>query len=301
MERGDREIELGQRVTWLGAGVNAVLIVLKLAGGYLGNSQALVADAVHSVSDFFTDAVVLFGLKAGRKGPDDRHHFGHGRIETLASAMVGLSLISVGVALGYEAGMDLYHHRVGHPTWLAAAGALVSILAKEAMYQLTLRVGRQINSPAVMANAWHQRSDALSSVAVLIGILAGLIDPSLRALDSWAAMLVTLFIARVGVQITWTAALEVIDTAPGAEIQRQMQQCAESTPGVIEAHGLKVRTSGGIYQIQIDITVDGRMTVIEGHEIADRVKVRLFESLEGVGQVVVHVDPADATPAPTER
>ena len=179
----------GHRVTWTGAGVNAFLVVLKLAGGLLGNSQALVADAVHSVSDFVTDAVVLIGLSLGRRAPDESHHFGHGRIETLASALVGLSLIGVAIGLGWRAGQDILAGGGSRPTWLAVVVAAVSVVAKEVLFQLTIRVGRRIHSPVVVANAWHHRSDALSSVAVLVGVGATLIRPDWHVLDAFAALL----------------------------------------------------------------------------------------------------------------
>ncbi|MCP4669583.1 MAG: cation transporter, partial [Deltaproteobacteria bacterium] len=148
----------GRSITLVGALVNAILVLLKLVAGILGHSHALIADAVHSVSDLFTDAIVLFGLKIGRKAPDEGHPFGHARIETLASAIVGLALIATALYLGFESAMHIYRHTVYHPTNLALIGAGVSIAFKEALYHYTVRVGRRIKSQLIIANAWHHRS-----------------------------------------------------------------------------------------------------------------------------------------------
>ena len=168
----------GQRVTWVGAVANTLLIALKFSAGILGHSQALIADAVHSVSDLFTDAIVLLGLRIGGKAPDEGHQFGHARIETLASAIVGLALIATALYLGIDAVLNIYRHTEYHPTKLALIGAGVSIVLKEALYHYTVRTGRRIKSQLIIANAWHHRSDALSSVAVLLGVTGTLINPS---------------------------------------------------------------------------------------------------------------------------
>ena len=143
----------GKNITWAGVAVNALLIALKFAAGVFGHSQALIADAVHSISDFFTDFVVILGLRFGRKPPDETHHFGHGRIETIASTVVGFALIGVAVFIGFSAGWDIYHHVEHRPTWIAIAAAALSIVVKEILYQYTVSVGRRIRSQAVIANA----------------------------------------------------------------------------------------------------------------------------------------------------
>ena len=285
---GSRE---GQRVTWVGAGANVFLVAVKFVLGILGRSQALIADAVHSVSDLATDAVVLLGIRAGRKEPDSDHHFGHGRIETLASAVVGIALIAVAAYLAYDAGTSIYQRADYHPNWLAVIGAAVSIVVKEALYHYTVRVGRRIRSPAVVANAWHHRSDALSSVAVLIGVAAAQINPEWHILDAYAALVVALLIAGVGIRILWRAVREVTDAAPPPEILKNMHACARAVPGVIDEHDLKVRSVGGMYHLHIHITVKGDQTVREGHAIAKQVERCLLSDIENVGEVIVHVDP----------
>ncbi len=293
MNGSDQELtRVGWRVTVLGIAVNACLVAIKMAAGIAGRSQALVADAVHSISDFVTDGVVLFGLKAGRKAPDQDHPFGHGRIETLAAATVGLALVAVAVFLAVDAGGSLMSGEIAAPGPLALLGAGVSILAKEALYHLTVRAGRRARSTVVMANAWHHRSDAMSSVAVFVGVGAAQIDPAWRVFDAWAAILVALFILRVAVGVLGTAVKEFTDTAPPVDVVSHMERTARSVRGVLDLHDLKVRTTGGLYLIEIHIEVDGALTVADGHAIAEKVETRLGEAVGDVAGVIVHLDPA---------
>ncbi len=275
----------------MGVLVNTILIVLKFLAGIFGGSQALIADAVHSVSDLFTDAVVLFGIRMGRKPPDQEHPFGHARIETLASAIVGLALIATAVYLGIEAGLNIYRHTESHPTALALFGAGLSIVAKEALYHYTVITGRRIKSQLIVANAWHHRSDALSSVAVLLGVTVALIIPSLHILDAFAALVVSFFILKVGFDILAKTLREFTDTAPPPQILNEILECTLSVDGVIDAHDLRVRTSGGCYQVEIHIAVDGRISVAEGHRIAKKVEGCMVEEIEDLERVIVHVDP----------
>ena len=281
----------GQKVTWVGAIVNAFLIAFKFIAGILGHSQALIADAVHSVSDLFTDAIVLLGLRIGQKAPDEEHPFGHARIETLASAIVGMALITTALYLGIEAALNIYRHTEYHPTKLALIGAGVSIALKEALYHYTVRVGRRIKSQLIIANAWHHRSDSLSSIAVFMGVAGALINPSLYILDSFAAVLVSFFIIKVGLEILRDSLREFTDTAPPPEILDKISHCTRSVEGVLDTHDLRVRTSGGLYQMETHIVVDGQLTVSEGHRIAKAVESCLAEEIEDLDRVIVHVDP----------
>jgi cation diffusion facilitator family transporter len=284
-------VKQGRKVTLIGFIANALLIVLKFLTGIFGGSQALIADAIHSISDLFTDAVVLFGIKIGRKPPDKEHHFGHARIETLASAIVGLALIVTAVYLGIEAALNIYRNTEYHPTGVALIGAGMSIAVKEALYRYTVIVGRRIKSQLIVANAWHHRSDALSSVAVLLGVAGTLINPSWHILDAYAALIVSFFIVKVGLDILRKTLREFTDTAPRPEIMEKLMQLSRAVEGVMDAHDLRVRTSGGFYQAEIHIVVDGQLTVIEGHRIAKTVERSLAEEMEELDRVIVHVDP----------
>ncbi len=278
-------------MTLVGAALNGLLIFLKFFAGVIGQSQALIADAVHSVSDFATDAVVLLGLKFGGKSPDEEHPFGHARIETLASAIVGLALIVTALVLGVKAVFDIYFHTEYFPTNTVLMAAIVSIVTKEALYHYTIYTGRRIKSQLIVANAWHHRSDALSSVAVLLGVIGTRINPAWYMLDSFAAGLVSFFIVKVGLQILWDSLREFTDTAPRADTLNSIRQCARNVKGVLGIHDLRVRTAGGLYQMEIHITVDGHIPVVDGHKIAKEVEHCLSDEIERIDRVIVHVDP----------
>lgn len=295
-EANNKSIKAGNSATLVGALTNIFLILFKFFAGLFGHSQALIADAVHSVSDLFTDVVVLLGLKVGRKAPDSKHPFGHARIETLASAVVGVALIGTAVYLGITSSLDIYRHTEHHPTWLAVFGAAVSIVFKEALFQYTRRIGRKINSPLILANAWHHRSDAFSSVAVLLGVTAAQIKDSWHILDAYAALIVSFFIIKAGLQVIRDTLREFIDTAPEPEVLSKIRQCALSQAGVLDVHDLRVRTSGGFYQMETHIAVDGDLTVTEGHRIAKAVECCLLDEIEGADRVIIHVDPATVSP-----
>jgi len=281
----------GEKVTLVGVLVNTFLIVVKLIAGIFGSSQALIADAVHSFSDLFTDVVVLVGLKISNKPPDKTHHFGHARIETLASTIVGMALIGTALYIGISASLTIYRHTEYHPTILALFGAGVSIALKEVLYHYTIRTGRRIKSQLIVANAWHHRSDVLSSVAVFIGVAGTQINPSWHILDSFAALLVSFFIVKVGLEILRDALREFTDTAPQPEIIGKIQQCALSVNGVLDTHDLRVRTSGGLFQMEIHIVVDGQLTVLEGHKISKAVEGCLSEDVGNFSSITIHVDP----------
>jgi cation diffusion facilitator family transporter len=281
----------GRRVTLVGAAVNLALAGIKFGLGVVGRSQALIADALHSLSDLATDLVVLGGLFLGGRASDRDHPFGHRRLETVATMVVGLFLLFA----AFEIGHDAYHHlgappKAG-PNWWAVVGAGLSILIKEGLYRYTVLVGRKLHSRSVSANAWHHRTDALSSVAVLIGVGAGLINPAWRMLDAWAAILVAALVAVVGLQVIWGAFGELVDTAPRPEVLEHITACARGVTGVRGVHDLKVRSSGGRYRMEIHVVVDGELTVRQGHAIAKSVEQCLLDDVEAAEDVIVHVDP----------
>jgi cation diffusion facilitator family transporter len=286
-----RSSRAGKTVTIVGAALNTFLVLFKLFAGIFGQSQALIADAVHSISDLVTDLVVLLGLKFGRKGPDEEHPFGHGKIETLASATVGIALIVTALYLGVNAALNIYRHTEYHPKLLAVIGAGTSIVLKEALYWYTVRVGRRIKSQLVVANAWHHRSDALSSVAVLFGVAAARIRPTWHILDSYAALLVSFFVVKVSLDILKSILHEFTDTAPQGAILQKIRECTLGVEGVIDVHDVRVRTSGGLYQMETHIVVDGKLTIIEGHRIAKTVEGCLIKEIDDLERVIVHIDP----------
>ena len=283
----------GRTVTLVGALVNIFLIISKGLAGIFGRSQALIADAIHSISDLFTDVVVLWGLRYGRKAPDAEHHFGHARIETMASAIVGVALIGTAIYIGKDAAINIYRHAEYHPKGVTVIAAALAVAFKEVLYHYTVHVGRRIKSQLLEANAWHHRSDAFSSVAVLLGVTGAYLKPEWHILDSYAALLVSFFIIKIGYEIIIKTINEFTDAAPKGEILNRIKQCAMSVDGVIEVHDLRVRSSGSRYQMEIHILVDGRLSVFQGHRLAKTVEKCIAEEVEDVGSMIVHVDPAD--------
>ncbi len=283
----------GRSVTIVGALVNIFLIILKGLAGFFGHSQALIADAIHSISDLFTDVVVLLGLRYGRRAPDAEHHFGHARIETMASTIVGMALIGTAIYIGKDAALNIYRHAEYHPKGMAVVAAAIAVALKEALYHFTVHVGRRIKSRLLVANAWHHRSDAFSSVAVLLGVTVAYFKPTWNILDSYAALLVSFFIIKVGYEIIIQTINEFTDAAPKSEILDKIKKCAMSVDGVIQAHDLRVRISGSRYQMEIHILVDGRLSVLKGHRLAKTVEKRIEEEVDDVGSMIVHVDPAE--------
>lgn len=281
----------GLRVTWVGAVVNVSLVVFKLWAGLLSGSQALVADGVHSLSDLFSDVVVLFGLKWGRASEDADHPYGHARIETISGMIVGLVLILVGLWIAYQAIASIYLHQVARPSLLAIWAAAVSVVLKEALYWYTVVVGRRIKSVAVIANAWHHRSDAFSSVAVLVGVGATYLNPNWHLADSIAALAVIYFVVKMGGKLTWAAFKELADTAPDRDVLMNLRRHAEGFEGVRQVHDLRARYSGSQIFVEIHIVVDPDLTVRAGHEIARTVKASLLNEFADVTRVIVHVDP----------
>ena len=284
-------VSSGIRATWVGVVVNLALVILKLWAGFLSRSQALIADGVHSVSDLFGDFVVILGLKLGRKREDEDHLYGHARIETISGMVVGLLLLLVGLGIGYNAVHSIYHHESSIPSLLAIYAAAISILLKEIMFWYTLVVGRRLRSVAMIGNAWHHRSDALSSVAVLLGVGATYVNPNWHLADSYAALLVTFFVIKIGVSLTWSAFKELADTAPDKELLAGYAETVERIGGVLQVHDMAARYSGAQIFVELHVVVDPELTVREGHNIASEAKRRLLDDFPDVTRVIVHVDP----------
>ncbi|MCP4686290.1 MAG: cation transporter [bacterium] len=289
--QGLANLKAGFRVTWVGVAVNIILIVFKLWAGLASRSQALIADGIHSISDLFGDFVVLLGLRWGRKREDEDHQFGHARIETISSMIVGLLLILVGMGLVYNALNVVYSQESSIPSLFAVYAAIISIVLKEALYWYTLAVGKRLRSPALIGNAWHHRTDALSSIAVLVGVGSTYINPDWYLADAYAAMLVTIFILKVGIRLVWEAFKELSDTAPDKGILAQMLSKAREVDGVLQVHDLRARHSGPQIFAELHIVVEPDLTVREGHDIARNVKYSLLDNFADITRVIIHVDP----------
>ena len=286
-----RNLSAGLTVTWVCLVVNALFVAIQWVVGFTVGSRALIADGVHTLSDLFGGIVILLGLRWGWRQADENHPFGHARIETMAGMFTGVVLLIVGAMIASNAIMALYHHRESHPSLAAVIVAAATVLVKEGMYWYTMAVGRRIRSLALVASAWHHRSDALSSVAVLVGVGAGFIDPDWHIADAIAALAVTYFIIRVGAQLTWSAGKQMVDTAPGREVLQSLRTLAQGVEGVRQVHDITARYSGNNILVEIHIVVDPDLSVRQGHDIAEVVRLGLTNEIPDVTRVLVHVDP----------
>lgn len=302
MKLTEREKAIYQ-VTWAGSFVNFLLIVFKFIAGILGHSAAMIADAVHSLSDFATDIVVLIFTRISNKPQDKNHDYGHGKYETLATAIIGIVLFAVGAGIcwnGLRAIQTVWQGgRLPVPGMLAFAGAIISIVSKELIYRYTIHVGRKINSSAVIANAWHHRSDAFSSIGTAMGIGGAIaLGESWSVLDPMAAVIVSFFIMKVSVQLLKPCVDELTEKSLPDEIEKEICLIAENTPGVSAIHNLRTRRIGNHYAIEMHVRMDGHLTLYEAHAKASVIENKLKEKYGNETHVGIHVEPvkdADGT------
>lgn len=283
-----------RRVTLGGLVVNLVLCALKFVFGVVGASQALVADAVHSLSDSVTDVTVYFGARLWSAPPDAEHPHGHGRIETLITFFIGMALAIVGCALAYRAVATLHQQQTALPGWSAFVAACLSIAGKEWLYRWNVRVGRRVKSSAVLANAWHHRSDALSSLPVAIAVLGTRIVPAWGFLDHIATVIVAVLILYAAWEITVPAFRQLVDAGAAKKEREQILSIAREVDGVRSVHALRTRYIGPGLQADLHVLVDPTMTVCDGHDIAMAVTRRLREEGPDVVDALVHIEPFDS-------
>ena len=288
-------------VTFGGMALNLGLAALKFVGGWLATSQALIADAVHSLSDTTTDLAVLIGVHYWSAPADADHPYGHGRIELLVSVVIGLLLAATGVGLGYQAIAELSASRPTPKGGTVLAIALISMVVKEALYQWTARAGRRVGSSALIANAWHHRSDALSSLPVAIAGVGAILWPGLPYLDQVAAVVVTIFILQAAFGIVWPAVKKLADTGANLSDRHLILDLAKNVDGVRSVHGLRTRYVGTGLHVDLHVLVDPDLTVREGHDIAHRVEAALLAGGPSVTNVLLHVEPFDTPPASEAR
>ncbi len=274
------------RITVAGAGVNLGLTVVKGVVGVLSGSSVLVADAAHSLSDLASDVVTLVSLRMAAKPPDEDHPYGHGRYETLGTVALSVVLLAVAAGIAWDA-LERFGTSTA-PESIALWAALVSILAKEVLYQATVRVGKRYRSPLVIANAWHHRSDALSSVAAFAGILGARMG--FPVLDPAAAVLVAAMIGWMALGLLRGAVKEVTDASDGREIAELASEI-RTLPGVESVHELRARRMGPAVLVDLHVEVHPATTVSDGHQVAERVRKHVFAAREDVTEVLVHIDP----------
>ncbi|MEE1207807.1 MAG: cation diffusion facilitator family transporter [Muribaculaceae bacterium] len=292
-------VKIARHVTWVGFWVNAVLGAAKIAGGVLGRSAALIADGVHSLSDFVSDIIVLTMVTVSRKRPDVQHQFGHGKFEALATLILAVVLLAVAVGIFWD-GLDrviaVYHgEELAKPGYVALGILLASIVAKEWLYRYTRRAGERIHSDAVIANAWHHRSDSMSSIATLLGVSGAMfLGPQWRVLDPIAAMVVAVFILWVSWSLGRPALAELLDAAlPPSDIEA-ISKVIDSMPGVGAWHHLRTFKSGNNAYVEVHIKVDPELTVRHAHSIATELEHRIEAALPDRNTTVTtHIEPVE--------
>jgi len=279
-----------RRVTLVGAVINLALALGKIAAGVLGHSQALIVDGVHSLSDLVSDAVVLGAARWGSIEPDENHPYGHERIETVATAVVGLLLLGVAVVFVVDAILRLLSpERLLNPGWLALSAALLSVLAKEVLYHYTRVIARQTRSMLIAANAWHHRSDALSSLIVIAGV--GGVMLGVTSLDAVAAIVVALMVGWMGGRFALSALIELVDTAAPPREQAELEIRIRQVDGVCDLADLRTRRMGGRIVMDVRILLDPDLSLAQADRIAARVRRTLLDESTEVSDVVVSVAP----------
>lgn len=286
-----------RRTTLIGSGVNLALAALKFFAGIFGASSALVADAAHSLSDLASDIIVLICAKFSAKPEDEDHPYGHGKIETLAAVGVGLLLLLTGLGLLWDGVHSLVKFANGEPpplpSWLALFAALVSILVKEALYWYTLSVAKSIDSPALKANAWHHRSDSISSIATVVGVGGAILGGSnWSVLDPLAASLISLFIIWTAITLMKPGLEELMEKSLPEEEKKRIERIILDTPGVVGFHRLRARRVGPIRAAEVHIKMNGDLNLREAHETASEIERRLKAELGKDSHIGVHMEPA---------
>jgi cation diffusion facilitator family transporter len=279
-----------RKVTLIGSVVDFLLGITKIFIGWVAHSQALIADGIHSLSDLATDFIVLYAAKHAHKEADEDHPYGHGRIETLATVGLGVTLVIIAGGIAYDAVMRLNDpDKLLQPGLLALVVAAVSVVAKEGIYHYTINVARSLRSDMLMANAWHSRSDAITSVVVVIGIAGAMFG--YPYLDAVAAVAVSVMIAKIGVDLVRTSSKELIDTALEPQEIDTIRRYISSVSGVRAMHMLRSRKSAGDAFIDVHIQVDPRLSVSDGHQVGETVRRQLMDKMDIVSDVTVHIDP----------
>jgi len=281
-----------RRVTYAGMAVNIAIAVLKGCVGVVFSSQALFADAVHSLSDLVTDFAVVFGVRYWSAPADEEHPYGHGKIEALVTLFIAIALVVVAYELGAHAIRSLASGESSVPGLPALFVALISVASKEWLFRWTRRIARKVASPALEANAWHHRSDAISSIPVAVAVVVAHVWPSLAWVDAVGAVLVALFILHVAWGIAYPALQELVDAEIGGK-SAAVEALARNVAGVVEVHKVRVRRYGGAYVADLHVHVDAGLSVAEGHRIGHDVSDALLASDLGIVDAVVHVEPAE--------
>ena len=281
-----------QKITIIGAVIDGVLGLMKIIIGWLAHSSALLADGIHSLSDLLTDFLVVAIIKYSHQEPDEDHPWGHARFETIGTVILGCILVAVAGAMAYESLLTLIQSDQAQlPEWPALVVAAISVVSKEAIFRYTLAVGKRIKSDLIIANAWHSRTDALSSIVVFVGVAGAM--SGLIWLDAVAAIIVAFIVAKIGWGLTWKSIKELVDTAlPDDQVQAYTKTIME-VEGVLSVHNFKSRNMGSQSLLEMHLQVAPHLSASEGHYIGDAAVYRLKGEFEDIGHVIFHIDTYD--------
>ena len=285
------EIKQIQKITLIGVLVNILLSIIKVIFGIKSHSQALLADGVHSISDLTTDAAIIIGSKFWTSPPDKNHPYGHGRIETIVNIFIGFTLCSVGIGIGWHSLITIgtSHHSL--PGWNPFIVAVISICFKEILFRRTVDLGKKLNSKAVIANAWHHRSDALSSLPVAAAVIGNKIFPNLQYLDHIAALLVTTMILKASYTIIWPSIKEITESRADVEIEKRILQLSRAYKEIREIHALRSRRIGGSILVDLHMLFDPNATVYDAHKIAETFKKDVLLKEKDLAEIIIHIEP----------
>lgn len=291
----DREKKI-YRVTIVGALCNTLLLILKFVAGFVGNSAAMIADAIHSLSDFITDVVVVIFVKISNRPHDKDHPFGHGKYETLATIIIGLFLLGVGIKILVDGAVDTVNffngEKIQSPGFIALIAAIVSIVVKELLYRYTAKVAKEENSSVVKANAWHHRSDALSSIGVAVGVGAAVVlGDSWAVLDPIAAIVVSAFIIKSAVELIIPCVDELMERSLPEDVEKEVLETIMKHPEVQEPHNLRTRKIGNYCAVNVHVRMDGNLTLTQAHEVATNIEKELKLLLGGGSYINIHMEP----------
>jgi cation diffusion facilitator family transporter len=285
-------LQTGARIALFGMVVNFIFAAVKIVGGLVGNAYVLIADGIESALDIAGSLVIWGGLTVAARPPDKTHPYGHGKAEPIAAIVVALGVLAAAVGLAIESVREILTPHHG-PAPFTLVILVVVIVVKETLFRYVNRVGQNVESTAVQTDAWHHRSDALTSAAAFIGISVALIGgKGWQSADDWAALFACAVIAANGTKLLLPAFQELMDTAPGGKIVRAICAVASSVPGVVEVEKCRARKMGLDFYVDLHAQVDGNISVHEGHEIAHRVKAAIQQSNPRVADVLVHIEPA---------
>ena len=287
----DENVYEVNQVTVIGLLINLSLTMFKICAGWYGHSQAVLADGVHSFSDSATDIVVLVGVRFWGKAPDIDHPYGHRKIEAVVTIIIGIALGLVGFGLGYNSIITLHEKHETPPALITFIAAMLSIIIKEWLYRWTVKVGKKVKSSAVIANAWHHRSDAFSSIPVAIAVAASYFLPTWAFLDHVATVAVSLFILQATWMIVSQPIHDLLERGADEAIIKRIEELAVSIPGVQGIHKIRSRSISSVYFVDFHVQVDPRLDVEEGHTIATAVKNVVLNSNIGVIDVLIHIEP----------